>query len=445
MENKINKLNKKKAFYLALSTLVAIALWIFVDVAGNADGTPRIWSKEFKDIPIEYLSEDTVLADRGLMLLEEDTSTTVDVTLKGTHWSLAKVDRDDIQVTAQLNSITKTGKQRINVTVSFAELGMSQQVTLGEIRPGYMATVNIGELNSKTVDVRYEIVGNVAEGYSAGEVELSPSSFVIRGQQDAIEAVSYAKVILDIGEDAHSTVNQSLSYQFYDSEDQLLDDRDIHTDVESIQARLPVNVTKELDLTMRFVESAGARLSNVTYKIEPEHITVTGDADSLRGVDTLVLDEFQLVSLLGSGSVIYNYSIPIPEGCENLSGISRATLRVSFKDMTSAQVTTNRLRFENLSAEGKHVDILTREVSVQIFGTHADVAAIAGDDILVVADLSDFGGAAGTYTVPAKILVEGGRDIGVSGTYQVRVDISEPSEEEPTPPQEELPTEPEEQ
>ena len=46
-------------------------------------------------------------------------------------------------------------------------------------------------------------------------------------------------------------------------------------------------------------------------------------------------------------------------------------------------------------------DVSKRQV--QIFGTAADVAAVTGGDLTVVADLSDFGSALGTYTVPATI------------------------------------------
>ena len=62
------------------------------------------------------------------------------------------------------------------------------------------------------------------------------------------------------------------------------------------------------------------------------------------------------------------------------------------------------------------------------------MARVEPDDILVVADLTDFNNAAGSYTVPAKVLVDTTGDIGVSGNYQVRVDIREgsaPTEEKP--------------
>lgn len=94
--------------------------------------------------------------------------------------------------------------------------------------------------------------------------------------------------------------------------------------------------------------------------------------------------------------------------------------------MTTASVITDRFRYENVP-EGKAVDILTEEMTIQIFGTAADVAAVTGGDLTVVADLSDFGSALGTYTVPATIENSSGADIGITGSYEVQVTIRESS------------------
>ena len=120
-------------------------------------------------------------------------------------------------------------------------------------------TINVAELYHKTVDVRCEITGNVAEGYSAGELQVSPTEIEVRGDQADVDAVSYAKVTLDLGEDATSTVTGELPVQFYDANDQLLENTSLQATEETIQVTLPVYVTKELQLTMDFVESAGAR------------------------------------------------------------------------------------------------------------------------------------------------------------------------------------------
>ena len=166
-----------------------------------------------------------------------------------------------------------------------------------------------------------------------------------------------------------------LDYQFYDANDQLLDSTGIHATVDQVQATLPVNVTKELKLVVDFIESPGARASNLNYTIEPETITVCGDAEKLRDVDSITLTSFDLTKL--SSATLYNYTIPLPEGCENLSGVTTATFRASFKDRTSATLTTSNFSLRNLP-EGKDVSMLTEKLTVTVFGTSEDVASLTG-------------------------------------------------------------------
>ena len=99
-------------------------------------------------------------------------------------------------------------------------------------------------------------------------------------------------------------------------------------------------------------------------------------------------------------------------------------------------MTTEKFTYANLPA-GKSVEILTQQLTVSIFGTSADVAAVTGDQITVEADLANYSGASGTYTVPATIRINTGGDVGVSGTYNVQVTIQNtpdtPVEPEPEP------------
>ena len=288
MTERNKKMDKQKIIFLVLSCLVAVTLWIFVDVTGG-----ELVEIEIKDIPIEYLSTDTVLAQRGLMLLEEGTTQTVDVKLVATRWNSTSLDRSAVRASADLIDVTETGTQRVTISIFYNN--EAEGITKKSTSPS-MATVNIGELYHKEVEVRCERVGTVAEGYSAGELQLSPSVVEIRGQQEDIDPVSYVKVVLNY-DNATSTVTEDLEFQYYDENDQLLSGEGIHPTVDTITATLPVNVTKELTLTMDFLESPGARLRNVEYNIEPRSILVSGDADLLRDVETIVLDEFDLASL----------------------------------------------------------------------------------------------------------------------------------------------------
>lgn len=412
-----NKERQRKALYIVLSILVAAAIWVMVDVS---NGT--IVEKTFT-VPIDYLGTST-LTDRGLMLLEGEgdtaTDTEVTLTVQGTRWNIAKLDKDEILVQADLSDITEAGVQRVSPNVFFPTALRGKITTTST--SSYMVKVNIGELDRKTIDVRCEQIGTVAEGYSGGELQISPATIEIRGQEADIAPVSYAKVVLEY-DNATETITQMLDYQLYDENDQLVDGTNIQASVEQIQVTLPIIVTKELQLRMDFEQHPGARLSNVTYRIEPSTITVSGDAGVLRDVDSITLgsEAFDLLSLLDGGTATYSYPITVPEGCTNLSGVTRATLQISFNDMTSAQVTTRNFTCTNYP-QGKTTQILTSEMTVTVFGTSADVAAVTGDDVEVMVDLAELSAATGSYTVPAEVKVNG-VDVGVSGSYVVQVVI----------------------
>lgn len=448
------KMGRRRVVYLLLSILVACGIWLYADQTSGPNNTPRTKTREFLDIPIEYLSEST-LTDRGLMLVEDGTDLTIDLTLEGTRWDICSLDRSQIWVTASLIDVTSAGKQRVNYNVSYTNPKFNNNSNAIATKKASirMATVNISELYSRTINVSCELVGGVADTYSAGQVQLSQTEVEVRGLQEDINPISYAKVTLDIGNNAVETVSRDLEIQYYDESGQLLDKSGIYSSVENVRATLPVFVTKELQLVVNLVESPGRRIKNTDYRIEPQTIAVTGDATKLKDVETLVLGPaYDLAELGTETSESYtttNYPIILPEGCTNVSGVTRAALRIRFKDMTSATLKTENISLQN-QPEGKRVELLTGSLSVKVFGTKEDVSALAGEDIAVTVDLSDYSAASGTYSVPAEITVNKG-DVGISGVYQIQITIREGGAEPPeTPPEdveasapadEELPTE----
>jgi len=426
------KTGRRRIIYLLLSILVACAIWLYADLTSGPNGTPQTKTREFLEVPIEYLYEST-LGDRGLMLVEDGTDMTIDLTLKGTRWDICSLDRSDIRVTASLFDITSAGEQRVNYTISFTDPKFGNNVIQRENTSFSMAKVHISELYSRTIDVSCELVGNVAESYSAGQVELSHTEVEVRGLQEDISPISYAKVTLDIGANAVETVSKDLELQFYDENGQILDKADIHASADFVRATLPVFVTKELQLVVNLTESPGRRIKNTDYRIEPQTIAVTGDASQLKNVETLVLGPaYDLAELGTEASENYtttNYPIILPEGCTNVSGVTRAALRIRFKDMTSETLKTENISFLN-QPEGKRVELLTGSLPVKVFGTKADISALTGEDVAVTVDLSDYSAASGTYTIPAEVTVNKG-DVGISGVYQIQITIREGAEEPP--------------
>lgn len=410
----MNSDKRRNSFYLVISILVALGIWVYVDITQDITA-----SKEVSNIPVEFQGEDTTLAERGLMLLP-DSETTINLKLEGAKSILAQLDTAKLRVQADLSAVTETGIQTVPCRVIYPEYKFSSRLTATTPTNSFNITIDVGELYSREVEIRCDIQGTVAEGYIAGEPQFTPEKLELRGPQEEVDAVSYAKVSLNI-EDATETVDQALPYVLYNEAGEPISGGDIHAVQDEIRVVLPVDVVKELPLEIDFQEFPGLSKNNVSYQIEPASIVVSGEASLLNDVDRLVLDSFDLSQL--GGNEVYHYVIQLPEGCTNLSGVTRATLTISFIDLIQDTRTATEFQAENVP-EGKSVTILTDELTVRIQGTAADVAAVHDRDITVRADLQEVSAASGTYTVPAEILISTGGDVGVVGTYQVTVILS---------------------
>lgn len=69
------KSKRRKIFYVALSVLIAATVWFYVN---NRESV----TVYVHDVPIEFLNEDTSLADKGLMRISGEEETTVDLKLQ---------------------------------------------------------------------------------------------------------------------------------------------------------------------------------------------------------------------------------------------------------------------------------------------------------------------------------------------------------------------------
>ena len=410
----MNSDKRRNSFYLVISILVALGIWVYVDITQDITA-----SKEVSNIPVEFQGEDTTLAERGLMLLP-DSETTINLKLEGAKSILAQLDTAKLRVQADLSAVTETGIQTVPCRVIYPEYKFSSRLTATTPTNSFNITIDVGELYSREVEIRCDIQGTVAEGYIAGEPQFTPEKLELRGPQEEVDAVSYAKVSLNI-ENATETVDQALPYVLYNEAGEPISGGDIHAVQDEIRVVLPVDVVKELPLEIDFQEFPGLSKNTVSDRIEPASIVVSGEASLLNDVDRLVLDSFDLSQL--GGNEVYHYVIQLPEGCTNLSGVTRATLTISFIDLVQDTRTATEFQAENVP-EGKSVTILTDELTVRIQGTAADVAAVHDRDITVRADLQEVSAASGTYTVPAEILISTGGDVGVVGTYQVTVILS---------------------
>ncbi len=406
----MSKIKRRKFFYVLLSLMIASMVWFYVN---NRDDV----TISVHDVPVEFLNEESALADKGLMLVNGEEDITVDLELKVPRNLMFEFDPEEIHIVSDLSSVTYAGKQSVSFNIRYPS-GISPSSISVESPTVRTVQVEIGELSKKTVEIRCKVVGNVADGYTAGTVQLEPSELQLRGQQEDIMQVSYALVTLNI-EDATSTVVDLLDYELYDFSDQLVENRNIHPTSENIQVTMPVLKIKDVPLKVEFIETPGSREENFSWTLSRESITLSGDASQISAIDGIVLDTLALEDLRAEES--FTYEIPIPEGVNNLSGITSVTLVIRSSNIDTKEMEATHFSYENFSGD-KPVSVVTSSLAVTLRGTTEDLAAVTGEQVSVIADLSDIAADSGSYTVPARIEVDG-YDIGTVGSYEVTVRI----------------------
>lgn len=404
--------NTRKAVYIGISLFVSLLIWF--SASGNAEVTVQV-----DDVPIEFLNESTSLAEKGLMRIDTE-DPTVDLSLRMSRSNVFKLDTDRIRIVADLGSVASPGAQSITWSIFFPGNISASDVTVES--PSVRTTlVNIGELYRKEVEVRCEIVGSVAEGYLAEAVRLTPGMLEVRGQQEDVVNVNYAKVTLDVS-NAKATVVELLDYELYDFNDQKIESSLIHPVTDSIQAVMPVKRVKELPISVELVEAPGVRGENVEAALSAYTITLAGDAATLDALESLDLGKINLADYEGTKE--FTYPLEIPQELENLSGITEVTLTLTYQGITTSTLNATRFEVSGLSA-GQSSSVITTSLPVTLRGVAGELASVGSENLIVTADLSGISAKAGVYTVPATVHTDGDADVGVVGEYEVTVRIED--------------------
>ena len=403
-----------KVLYIALSLLIAIVFWLYVD---DVQGSKI--SETYYRIPIEFIGAEDTLPNRGLMLTEGE-DITIDLKLSGPRILISGLDKSDIRIQVDLTNISAVGTYTLNYEILFPD-NVDRSRISREYASRSMVTVKIEELYTKTVPVEVSVSGEVADGYiyMAERLVLDPASLVVSGREKDVEKVAAARIKLDLT-GATSSISRKFDYELLDAEGNVIEAEGIRLSDNQIQVDAPVYLVKTLNLTVKFKESPGSNLEDVDWKLEQNTVEVAGEAASLENKEDILLGEIDLSSLLSDTEMVLDISLPA--GTVNLSGYTTTTLTITFSD----NLATKALSVSNISAvglsEGQSFDRLTSSVEVMLRGPADEVEQVTAEDVRVVVDLEEYT-SNGTYSVPAMVFVDGYDNVGAIGSCSVACKI----------------------
>ncbi len=418
----IEKITSSRTLLIIISCLAAIVLWLYVESVENIDADRTI-----SGIPLNYLGEADILADRQLIVMNKDAQT-VDITLYGKRRDVYAINREDISVTVDLTDIRSTGTVDRVYDVTFSSDVNANDIYILNKNPTYV-TVEIDRMSSRQIDIRSESNITVAENFMAEPLQFSPSQITVSGPEEVISRIDHAQVLVE-RENLNKTVTSTLDYKLVDEDGAEVVSNELSVSTEKVEVTIPVVMYKDVVLRAELIEGGGATESDAVVKIEPATVTLSGDAELLSGLNQISLTSIDLASFEESTSG--TYSIPIPNGLTNLSGVTEATVSVSLKNLAIKRIMASNIEFINVS-EGYQATKVSQYLEVRVRGPQAIVDLINAYSIRVVGDLSQYGQAAGRYAVDVKVYIDGYSDAGVVGDYTVVVSLEEKAEEPPPP------------
>ena len=407
------RFNRSKVVRIVISILVAIAMWLYVDLERAPERTMII-----RDIPVEFSGENTTLADKNLMLLS-GYDTTIDLKIRGPKRELVKMNRDNVRVIASTSSIDSVGVHQLDWTVSFPDGVVRTNVSVEKASLSQI-TVTVGELYTKEVPVECQVVGEVAEGYFTGDVVLDPEVLTLRAQRDDLLNVSCAKLTVDISGATRSVV-QTVDVQLYDYDGNPVENSNIRTNTSLIQAKVPVLTTREVELAVEFSGVPGAAMNSIKCDITPKTVRLNGEADVLDSIDKLVLATLHVDDLeLHQQN---SYVVTPPDGTWLVNGNEVATADITLEGIEEKSLTATSIEFDKLPS-GLYAIAPDGGLTVRLWGLSEEIEAVTAENLRVIADMSAVTGQ-GTVTVPVTVSISGFNDVTVRGTYELTVTVTD--------------------
>ncbi|MCR5720441.1 MAG: hypothetical protein K6F84_07735 [Lachnospiraceae bacterium] len=280
------------------SVVLAFLLWFLVVQIENPQG-----QKSFSNIPVILTNSELLDAQGKVYTILEDTDK-VRVTVWAPENSLSQIRASDIVAEADMSKLTDINTVAITYSV--------QNVPVDEVVGNHdVVKLEIREKKSKYVNLTYETVGEVTEGYMVGNISLDQNRIEVSGPEDYVSMVKSARAVIDVT-DAVSNLSANVEIKLLDAQGNEIPRTNITTNVSYVHMSVEILATKEVSVT---AQHSGVLAEG--YEATGE-VTVTPDTVVIAGTPAAL-------SLINE--------IKIPADFVNVTGLSEDTeILINLKD-----------------------------------------------------------------------------------------------------------------
>ncbi len=236
---------KSNTFYLIISIVIAILLWMYVTYEVNP-----IYETVVKGVKVVCVNKSDLFSDGSLEISGQNKKLltggmVVDIRIRGKRNSVSSIDAEDVICTVDMITVNKAGSYNIRPVVEIDKPG----VEILSITPqNFKFTVE--SIGQKTVDVVLKTQGSLERGYVMENMESGISTVKITGPDSVIDRIDHAEIVLDYSLLEMTDSEKSLELIFKNEYDEVVESSKFSKSFEYAKVSFEIYTTREVSLIL---------------------------------------------------------------------------------------------------------------------------------------------------------------------------------------------------
>ena len=384
---------KDKILLYVISFVVAVVLWAAIIFYVNPDTTIVV-----SGIPVKI---NTSSQDAVSLSIVSGKVETVDVEVTVPRSQVPSINTDSLSAEIDLTGVTKSGTYEKSIDVS----ANSDFVKIISVTPSTTKIV-LDVTESKTLAIEVDDGGYSApDGYYVASPSLSADSVRMTGPKAIVETVVKASVSVAIEEGSTGIIDfKDCEIGFLDANGEKVDMSSVTVDVEKVTVSLPIIQKKTVPLKLDTVNGPEFDGDFIRISYSPSEIEIAAVDDVYDGIESISIGTLDF-SKISEKSHTEEFTLDIPAGVTNISGITTVEVTVTFSSFATDTLTIapDQIGIVN-TPKGKTASITSKSLRVSICGSTASVAAAKADGVRAEVDLS--GASAGTREYAVDVIFD---------------------------------------
>ena len=384
----VKESRNEKLIAKILCVLAAIILWFYVVMTDTTTD-----EKVFSGISVDIRGRDRIEDTLGLTIIS-GYDLTVDVTVKGPRADINRLTVDDVKAYIDMKTVDGAGEYTLTIRTS-----LPNGITAGALSANYM-TIYVDKRTTISVPVKIVTSQVIEADFTMGTPEPSIETVNVSGPEEVLRTIDHAEASFDLGRVSKTLISTG-KLTLVDANGNEIHDPYVRLQTSEVTVRFPVYIYRDFDLKVDtkygYYDSTNSRIT-----ISPASIQVRGDPDVISSMDSVSLGQIDEKKITGDETK--NMAIMLPDGVENLSGTTTATVTITQIGTTSKKLNVTDINVVN--PNGLEYTLERNSLTVTFRGTKTMLDMLSSRNVSLTLDLGYLNKTSGTVSVPVTVNVQ---------------------------------------